>query len=110
MHPALKPGVGTVLFTSGDAAVLRAGRVDLPSTILCVLESVHKMPARDIAALVRCSCEDAIDTLLYLECSGMVYQLNGYWMLCTKLRVGVCKTSEKKPRRVRVRRKVNENC
>lgn len=81
--PALKTGTCHVLFSSGDAAILRPGVTNVSDAVVGVLENTPKMAARDIAGRAEVSCEDTIDVLLYLERISVVYQLNGYWMLAS---------------------------
>lgn len=107
LFPALKSGSCNVLLSSGKRVVLRAGKMNVSNAVLSVLENAHKMPARDIASRVGLSCEEAIDTLLYLECVGMVHQLNGYWMLIPESSSSLLRVLGKTRRR-RIRRSEHE--
>lgn len=100
---SLKSVARNVLLLTHDESGIRPERTDVSSAILVVLNSVHKMTARDIAGRVDRSCEDTIDTLLHLEHVGMAYQLNGYWMLAS-LSLAPSRKVPDKTRRRRVKR------
>ncbi|WP_336222347.1 hypothetical protein [Citrobacter amalonaticus] len=80
-YRALKVDKSENLVSSSDVAGLHASNMNVTEAVLSILEDVQKLPAREIAIRASVSCKETLDTLLYLERVGAIFQLNGYWML-----------------------------